>query len=245
MWNTVAKLVPGVLVTLACGVPCMAQQWGSTGRRPGMFSGGSFGRGGSSVQHQWLTTGAGGQLGADAVQRGGRGRQRTGYRQTGAFVGADRQDLESFFQRLGRASRDGYQDSSGVRSFRRQGQRPEQSALDEQGTPRGGSSTPAVRTRLRVAFDYLPPSDSKSIEALAKNLSRLDRTGAASPIEVQVQNGTATLRGVVASEHDRRLAEQLARLEPGIRRVQNEVEVRAIPAQPDSPLDRPLLEEPE
>jgi osmotically-inducible protein OsmY len=44
-----------------------------------------------------------------------------------------------------------------------------------------------------------------------------------SPIQVQVQGQTAVLRGVVASEYDRRVAEQVVRMQPGIWEVKNEL----------------------
>ncbi|HUT95440.1 MAG TPA: BON domain-containing protein [Thermoguttaceae bacterium] len=42
-----------------------------------------------------------------------------------------------------------------------------------------------------------------------------------SPMEVAIEGGTAILRGVVATEHDRVLAERVAKLEPGVRQVEN------------------------
>jgi osmotically-inducible protein OsmY len=46
-------------------------------------------------------------------------------------------------------------------------------------------------------------------------------------MEVSIENGVATLRGVVATDDDRRLAERLARLEPGIRRIDNQLTLAA------------------
>ncbi len=45
-------------------------------------------------------------------------------------------------------------------------------------------------------------------------------------LKIQVdQNGVVVLRGQVESEHARRLAENLVRLEPGVREVRNELQV--------------------
>lgn len=46
-------------------------------------------------------------------------------------------------------------------------------------------------------------------------------------IEVELDGGTAVLRGTVASESDRRVAERTAKLEPGVRQVRNELVVAA------------------
>ena len=40
-------------------------------------------------------------------------------------------------------------------------------------------------------------------------------------MEVTIEGATAILRGVVATEHDRVLAERVAKLEPGVRQVEN------------------------
>jgi osmotically-inducible protein OsmY len=45
------------------------------------------------------------------------------------------------------------------------------------------------------------------------------------PIQVSFVDGTAVLRGVVATPHDRELAEQWMLLEPGVRAVRNELTV--------------------
>ena len=46
-----------------------------------------------------------------------------------------------------------------------------------------------------------------------------------SPIRVSVVNGTAILRGVVGSPHERTLIANMARLEPGIERISNQLTV--------------------
>jgi osmotically-inducible protein OsmY len=53
------------------------------------------------------------------------------------------------------------------------------------------------------------------------------------PVTVTVQGETAVLRGRVATDHDRLLAEALAQMQPGIWKVQNELVVES-PASPSS-----------
>jgi hypothetical protein len=60
---------------------------------------------------------------------------------------------------------------------------------------------------------------------LTSRLARSMRLSAGAPVEVSMAGDTATLRGVVATPHDRELAEQLVRLEPGVARVTNELRV--------------------
>lgn len=67
---------------------------------------------------------------------------------------------------------------------------------------------------------------------LAQRLERVLQNGMQSPLEVTVQDQTATLRGEVATEHDRLLAEHIARFEPGVRFVENELTVARPTPQP-------------
>jgi hypothetical protein len=48
-----------------------------------------------------------------------------------------------------------------------------------------------------------------------------------SNIQVVVNGGTVVLRGQVANENERRVAEGMVRLEPGVREVRNEIRVAA------------------
>jgi hypothetical protein len=77
-----------------------------------------------------------------------------------------------------------------------------------------------------VAFDVTRPPE----EAVAQNLTHLLQVSpelrSNSRIDVSVAGRVATLRGEVASERDRSLAEKLVLFEPGIDSVKNELKVR-------------------
>ena len=66
-----------------------------------------------------------------------------------------------------------------------------------------------------------PQLGSIVMDRLAKSM----RLSPGSPVAVKVQGDTAVLQGVVATQHDRALAEQLILLEPGVARVTNELRV--------------------
>lgn len=80
---------------------------------------------------------------------------------------------------------------------------------------------PAVRA---VSFGAPAPGGGAAA-AVSEMIRRSDGIRKLSPIHVTVQNETAILRGQVATEHDRQLAELLARFEPGVWQVQNELTV--------------------
>jgi osmotically-inducible protein OsmY len=109
-----------------------------------------------------------------------------------------------------------------------------------QGGGRAGRTQTQIRTTVRVGFEYAPTTGTGVSSKLQARLAQSSRIQFLSPVEVALNGPTATLRGVVASEHSRALAEQLARLEPGIWSVQNELEVVA-PASASEPSLVPSL----
>lgn len=113
---------------------------------------------------------------------------------------------------------------------------------------RRSTSTPPIRTRLRSAValpDGMVPSQPMrqyTAEKRLRNVSRLQPRPApafrvdpssagwtpANPygdVDVQIDGRTATLRGSVTNESERRMSELLMRLEPGVSGVQNRIRV--------------------
>ncbi len=93
-----------------------------------------------------------------------------------------------------------------------------------------GQGTQYLQTGIDLAFPPVRPTIEQVLPSLSARLERSSRIRVQSPVEVTLREGTATLKGVVASEHDRALAEQLARLEPGVFQVQNELSVAPAPS---------------
>jgi len=95
------------------------------------------------------------------------------------------------------------------------------------GTPR------EVRTTLRVGFSSPQPTNAAQIGAIApQNLTSLTRYIEQRPdlsgIEVNLNSeGTATLTGFTTSVETSRLASNLIRFQPGVRRVDNQVRIAA------------------
>jgi hypothetical protein len=107
--------------------------------------------------------------------------------------------------------------------------------------PYTGSNTRMYEPRLRVGFTGQNPAANQLSAVLTHQLQASHELHATSPIEVSVEAGTATLRGAVASEHEKHLAALIASFEPGISRVDNQLRVTqpgaAVPAA--SPSDSP------
>jgi BON domain len=80
------------------------------------------------------------------------------------------------------------------------------------------------RVPLRLGFVPQPVNQGRIIgyEQRLTKIAGLSRLG---PIQASLEGRTAVLRGTVASEADRQLAEGLARLEPEVMAVRNELVV--------------------
>jgi osmotically-inducible protein OsmY len=161
--------------------------------------------------------------------------------QSGGFIGVDTQDVRNVMQTMGgtpsssqssRTTRTGLTQPGTTRrptqGYSTQNQRARSSTRSGY-----GSRQSEIRTVVRVGFDYTPPPPAQLGSTVAARLEDCTRIRLRSPVEVSMEGTTAVLRGVVATEHDRVMAEQLARLEPGIWKVQNELTVAPPPAVPE------------
>ena len=88
----------------------------------------------------------------------------------------------------------------------------------------GGAARPPLTRPVVLASPTAAPPETAGSH-LARILQRVPSIRQAGPIQVIMENQTAVLRGRVATAADRELAENLARLEPGVWRVRNELVV--------------------
>jgi hypothetical protein len=180
----------------------------------------------AKVEGQMFGSRAGGMLGQGVKDSASVGtvnfneRFIRGNRRPDSFVGGDSRDRRGFVgsQRGGQTGRPRPAISGILGS----------TAPDANRTavPAGGSRSGPYEPRLAVGFNVIRPPE----EAVAQGLARLLRASpefhSTSRIEVSVEGAIATLRGEVASERDRTLAEKLVLFEPGIDSVRNELKVR-------------------
>jgi hypothetical protein len=94
---------------------------------------------------------------------------------------------------------------------------------NQQGT---GTNRRPIRPAQLVAFDFPAPTAPTMTTNISTRFTKLSRRADFANVEVSVTDGVATLRGEVSKLNDVRVAERLARLEPGVRSVNNEVTVR-------------------
>ena len=89
----------------------------------------------------------------------------------------------------------------------------------------GQSAQPVIRTRLRSAIEVTPRSPQMVQQSATERFIQLSGRPSLQGIRVSMNGRTAILTGVVASERDRRMSQLLVQLEPGVRKVENNIVV--------------------
>lgn len=92
----------------------------------------------------------------------------------------------------------------------------------------GQSAAPALKIPIRLGFQpRSAPISTTPVRAAGfeRRLTKLPGVQAGSDVRVEVLAGVAVIRGSVPTDRDRELIEQLALLEPGIDKVENELTI--------------------
>lgn len=140
------------------------------------------------------------------------------FRQEGRqFVGATTEDVRGAMSAMGADIGAGQGSPSRFSPQQRRG-------TTGQGGRGSGRSQTTIRSTLRLGYGIALPERAALGSTLTKRFEKVSRLGASSP-EVSFEKGTAILRGSVQTERDRVLAGRLAQLEPGVRRVENQLTV--------------------
>jgi BON domain/Pentapeptide repeats (8 copies) len=83
-----------------------------------------------------------------------------------------------------------------------------------------------ARFTLGLGFDSpVGTTNPRLSEELQKQFANSQRFGSGKTISVAVENNVVVLRGTVADDHDRDLAEAMVRLSPGVYNVRNELQL--------------------
>jgi hypothetical protein len=142
----------------------------------------------------------------------------------GAFVGADVGEAVNLRSQMGaNAQMQGMRNLQGL--FQQLGR-----GSDLNNQPRGnqqGRAQTQLRIPIRLGFQGRPVVAPQFTAKFQQRLTKLPGLNVIGPIEVTLEGRTAVLRGTVATEADRELAAGLARLEPEVLDVRNELVVGA------------------
>ena len=163
-------------------------------------------------------------------------------RAPGSFVGADARDVLASMGPAGTADA-GTAATAGTVPLLRSPALPLSSVQGAPPPPQRPTASPGraamYQPRLKVGFDVPLPAEQQVQAQLTNLLRSCPHLHQTSPIEVLLEGRTATLRGTVASERDRILAQQLILFEPGISQVKNELTVRPADSHKTSPPMQP------
>jgi osmotically-inducible protein OsmY len=247
MGRLLISLALASVLVLEMGSPGRGQWSSSSSSQSSMFGSRSVGSGSSRFTSAGLSQSASsgsrsGTTGRSSSQQSFGAQAPASTRQVGNFVGADRQDVEALFGATNAAGRNGGTGNTGRTTRSSNGRGTNQANRGNNGAGQGGGAATELRTSLRVGFESPHPAPSRVATILTDRLARSTRIRVVGPVTVDVQQDTTILRGEVATPHDRILAEQLALLEPGVRRVKNELVVTGESTTPAT-TDQPTAEE--
>lgn len=199
--------------------------FGSLGGSSGGLSGSnSFGGG----QNRFSTTNAnsaganqsvfGNQQSSFGFQ-GGQQNGMVGARNTQSFLGANQrnaqQGLQGQQQQFGNRNNRGRQNQFGQDDF---------NGMNQQGQDQ--DSRRSIRPQQKVAFEIPERSDNEIKEVLSTRFERVTRQPALRGVTVDLDaEGVVVLRGEVSTPSQKQLAANMVRLEPGVRKVRNELTV--------------------
>ena len=176
-----------------------------------------------------------GGMGSSMGGMGGNAMGGMGGQQGGAFIGGNR-NQQQFLGRNSQVTGNG-QGQNGMNQFgqgnRGGGNRGNLNTFNNMmggmnGNMGGGMNTnqaPAIRPRQRVAFDYPVPTNDSIQTKMAVHISKMStRNPGLKDVNIAMNpGGEAVLTGSVSSQSHSKLAENLLRLEPGVRSVRNEL----------------------
>jgi hypothetical protein len=144
------------------------------------------------------------------------------------FVGSDTQD--ALLYRGGQAGQQQQQQQFlNNLNQRMQSQQNRRQNTTQNGA--GGNDMPQVQISLRVGFQVPPATAAAVTRDLSVRVSRILNPIVSDP-NLQIVGQTVTLRGTVASEEEKRLAETILSLQPGVTTVNNELVVAGAPLPP-------------
>lgn len=246
------QLTTVVLATLVCLLPEMANaQNRNTGSSLGSGGSSGFGSSGSSGFGNSGSSGFGGSGGFGSTGGNGFGGGTSGFGGQNGFGGNQNQSgfgnqnmlgnnannggilgrntnqnqfLGRNIQNMGMGGNNQFGGGGGRNGGGNRGNNA-LNALNGGGNGNGASQPLLVRPRQKIAFEYRLPETDQIHSTLTTRLTKLSANspGLKNVTIAMEEKGVAVLKGEVASESDAKLAENVLRLEPGIRTVRNEL----------------------
>jgi hypothetical protein len=217
------SLVAAVALVLAASISNFAHaQFGSLGP-----TGASNAAAGNSLSGNSLANSISGGMtnrGMDAQSLRGFGgadafRTAIGADTIGAAAGLNTMNMNRTMMGMGMMGRMGGMGGMGMNQF----------GMNQQQNQRGRQQ---LRIPMRVGFTVAPAQMSVRSRQFATRVPKIPGLKNVRDLTIEMDGETAILRGKVDSEDQRLLVERMAKLEPGISAVQNELQVEALESLP-------------
>jgi osmotically-inducible protein OsmY len=176
----------------------------------------------------------GSSLGGNPFSQNGSSNQGNfiGVNPNGQFIGVSQQGNSSMGTQNFRGG--GFQNYGGGNSFGSNGRQNSQYSNYGSGGYGQQQNKTQIGTTWRIDFEPISPDSDNISSTLTKLLQTTPGVRSSGTIVALHQNRTLVLQGEVATTREKKLAERMARLKPGVDRVQNDLTV----SQPDSPSSR-------
>jgi len=210
------------------------QAWGQYGSSSGMFGSRSMG---STLSAGTRTFSAGATTSSTDTsgQISGSERFLRANHQAGKFIGTDSTEAAYAVRNFS-----AYGTTGTARQQQNRGTLRSSTAAAAQSAAQT-NTVPPFQTGISAAFTHPDFPVRQVSENLARHMEGVRGIKAAKSVQVAIQGDTAVLRGEVASARERALLEQIARLEPGVWHVRNELTVppsKALPLVIPSPAQK-------
>lgn len=205
---------------------------GNNGFQAGSVSvGGNAGGGGLSLPGNSLPSNslpgqAGGNTGFGASGFGATGQGGAGGQQ-GSFAGMRNTNfVGNSAAGTNQAGMNGqFNNRQGQGQNRNRGAQRQNQNQNQTGSTTNNQQMRTVRPQLHVSIDYPKPTATATVDSLTKRFEKLSSRVGLQDVTVEADGSTVILRGSVDTEDARRVAAAMARLEPGVRKVKNELTI--------------------
>ncbi len=99
-----------------------------------------------------------------------------------------------------------------------------------------GAAVKLATATMGAALTPIPPAATDVLPRLDKILADSAPANSERDVQMEMDGSTLVLKGTVGSEREKRLAEAMLRLEPGVYDIRNDLQVRAPPANKTPPI---------
>ena len=88
-----------------------------------------------------------------------------------------------------------------------------------------GRNSTQVQPVITLGFTAPARNFAGISDVLSQRVDRVEQTGRLGAVRIELANGVTVVRGTVASEHDKKVTENMVRLQPGVSAIDNDIQI--------------------